>query len=114
MTNLMTLVLILAIRLITLIPYFGIGFLCYAHWVSDTINTGSAWFWAYLLAWPIILFASFFFYVAIAAAVICALIGGAIAVQHYWDNYQMEQRRKRHVAEKFARQAERRGDIIDL
>lgn len=45
--------------LLKLLPYLGVGALCHALVLGPTFDFGSAWTWAWLLAWPAALFVSF-------------------------------------------------------
>lgn len=52
----------------------AIGMACYAHFVADTITPGSALFWGWLGAWPIMLLLMVAKWVLIGAGIIVAIV----------------------------------------
>jgi hypothetical protein len=80
--------------------YVGGGFLCYAYFVQERVDWDSAWFYAYLLAWPVILFAKFFLWAVVTIIAIVVLI-----VAGFWLTEQWDKRRAKHVRAR--REAER-------
>lgn len=88
--------------------YVGLGFLAYGYFVADHIDWSSAWFWAYLLAWPFILIGKFIWWIAVIGLPVALVMAGIAYAAS-----KLEERNRRVRRE--ARQAEdrlRRG-IID-
>ena len=54
--------------------YLGTGFVCHAFLLSPVLDFNSAWTWAWLLDWPLMLFLTFDYYFLWFLG-ICAVIG---------------------------------------
>lgn len=73
--------------LFSIVVHLCIGAGCYAFFVADAVNTGSAKFWAWIGAWPLMLIITFWGTVstiliwivgAVVALAVVALIVGTI------------------------------------
>lgn len=71
--------------------YFGVGFICHWFFVGDGLDPGSALTWAYVLAWPLMLFLKFILYLLGFLVLVVAVIVAGV----WYDDVRTKARMRR-------------------
>lgn len=86
--------------------YLGTGFVCHAFLLGPVLDFNSAWTWAWLLGWPLMLFLTFGYYFLWFLGICAALF--ALWFCYMWAQDSLHRRRRRLEFQRRQAESERR------